>query len=55
MPQALKPRKLPRQARAVATVDAIVVATTQLLKQGPFARASSARIAQRAGVSVGSV
>ena len=49
------PRKLPRQARSRATVDAVIVATTQVLIDHGFERATTARIAERAGVSIGSL
>lgn len=51
----VKPRKLPRQARAKATVDAIVEATTQLLLEEGYDNFTTARAADRAGVSVGSL
>lgn len=52
---ALKPRKEPRQARAAATVDAILQATVQvLLAEGPR-RLTTTRVAERAGVSVGTM
>lgn len=51
----LKPRKTPRQARSQATVDAIVQAAIQvLLKDGPYLLTTT-RVAERAGVSVGSL
>jgi AcrR family transcriptional regulator len=51
----LKPRKTPRQARSRATVEAIVEATAQLLRElGPDGT-TTARIARRAGTSVGSL
>jgi AcrR family transcriptional regulator len=54
-PPALKPRKRPRQARARVTVDAIFEATIQLLlKDGPH-RLTTTRVAERAGVSVGTM
>jgi AcrR family transcriptional regulator len=49
------PRKSPRQARAKATVDAIVEATTQVLLADGYDRFTTARAAERAGVSVGSL
>jgi AcrR family transcriptional regulator len=49
------PRKLPRQARSKATFDAIVEATTQLLLREGYDRFTTARVASRAGVSVGSL
>lgn len=51
----VKPRKLPRQARARATVDAIVEATAQVLLEDGYDRFTTARAAERAGVSVGSL
>jgi len=49
------PRKRPRQARAVATVDAIVTAAAQVLLAHGYENATTARVAERAGVSVGSL
>lgn len=51
----VKPRKSPRQARAKATVDAIVEASTQVLLDCGYDRFTTARAADRAGVSVGSL
>jgi AcrR family transcriptional regulator len=51
----VKPRKLPRQTRAKATVDAIVEATTQVLLEEGYGRFTTARAAERAGVSIGSL
>ena len=54
-PRALAPRKRPRQARATATLDAIFEATIQvLLRDGPQ-RLTTTRVAERAGVSVGTM
>ena len=50
-----RPRKLPRQRRSTATVDAIVEATARLLIEHGYEGASTRRIAERAGVSVGSL
>ena len=50
-----RPRRRPRQARAQVTVDAIVQATAQVLVAGGYDRASTNRIAQAAGVSIGSL
>lgn len=52
---ATRPRRRPRQARAQATVDAIIKATAQVLVQEGYDRASTNRIAQAAGVSIGSL
>lgn len=51
----LKPRKAPLQARSKATVDAILSAAAQVLKRKGYAAATTDRIAERAGVSVGSL
>lgn len=50
-----KPRKAPTQARSRATFDAILEAAAQLLDQLGYARTTTNRIAERAGVSIGSV
>jgi AcrR family transcriptional regulator len=49
------PRKQATQARSRATVDALVEATARLLVREGFDRASTNRIAEAAGVSVGSL
>ena len=49
------PRRRPRQARAQATVDAIVKATARVLVEEGYDRASTNRIAHAAGVSIGSL
>jgi AcrR family transcriptional regulator len=49
------PRKRPRQTRAKATVDAIVEATTQVLLEDGYDGFTTARAAERAGVSIGSL
>lgn len=54
-PQALSPRKRPRQARATATVDAIYEATIQVLLSDEPHRLTTTRVAERAGVSVGTM
>ena len=54
-PAHLIARKTPRQARATATLDAIFEATIQVLvRDGPH-RLTTTRVAQRAGVSVGTM
>ena len=54
-PTHLAPRKTPRQARATATLDAMFEATIQVLvSDGPH-RLTTTRVAQRAGVSVGTM
>lgn len=51
----LEPRKQPRQARAKATVDAIFEATIQVLLSDGLSRLTTTRVADRAGVSVGTM
>lgn len=54
-PSHLNPRKSPRQARATATLDAMFEATIQVLvRDGPH-RLTTTRVAERAGVSVGTM
>lgn len=48
-------KKTPIQARARATVDAILDAAAQILVEQSFGDASTNRIAERAGVSIGSL
>jgi len=48
-------RRTPTQGRAKATVQAILQATAQVLQAQGYDRASTNRIARRAGVSVGSL
>lgn len=50
-----KPRKKASQARSRATVDALVEATSRILMREGFDKASTNRIAQIAGVSIGSL
>jgi AcrR family transcriptional regulator len=52
---ALKPRKTPRQAHSVATVDAIFEATIQVLLAEGRRGLTTSRVAERAGVSVGTM
>ncbi|HEY4344990.1 MAG TPA: TetR/AcrR family transcriptional regulator [Parvibaculum sp.] len=51
----LKVRKTPHQARAHATVDAIFEATVQVLLSDGLAHLTTTRVAERAGVSVGTM
>ncbi len=53
-PQTL-PRKKAQQARSVATVEALLEATTRILVREGYDRASTNRIAEAAGTSVGSL
>jgi AcrR family transcriptional regulator len=50
-----EPRKLPVQARSAASVDAILEATIQVLLHIGKERLTTTRVAQRAGVSVGTL
>ena len=50
-----EPRKRPQQARSQATFDAIVEAGAQLLVEEGFHNCSTNSIAERAGVSIGSL
>jgi len=49
------PRKQPRQERAKATVDAILTAAAQVLIAQGYENTTTARVADRAGVSIGSL
>jgi AcrR family transcriptional regulator len=50
-----KPRKVASQERSRATVDALVEATARILVREGFDKASTNRIAEVAGVSIGSL
>src|SRR3954470_9836579 len=50
-----KPRKSAAQARSRGTVDALVEATARILVREGFDRASTNRIAEEAGASIGSL
>jgi AcrR family transcriptional regulator len=52
---ALSPRKLPSQARSRFTVDAILEAAADILVRDGYARLTTNRIAERAGVNVASL
>ena len=54
-PSRLKPRKAPQQARSAATLEAIHTATIQVLISEGVARLTTARVAERAGVSIGTM
>ncbi len=54
-PSQLKPRKAPKQARSTATLDAIQTATVQVLLAEGVGRLTTARVAERAGVSIGTM
>jgi AcrR family transcriptional regulator len=50
-----KPRKHASQERSRATVDALIEATARILVREGFDKASTNRIAEKAGVSIGSL
>jgi AcrR family transcriptional regulator len=52
---AFEPRKTPLQARSAVTVEAISEATIQLLLRHGIERFTTTRVAERAGVSVGTL
>ena len=52
---ALQPRKLPRQQRAVATVEAILDACSDHIQRAGYSGLTTLAVAQRAGVSVGTL
>jgi AcrR family transcriptional regulator len=52
---ALEPRKTPVQARATVTVESICEATIQVLLSHGAERLTTSRVAERAGVSVGTL
>src|SRR4051794_7785660 len=52
---ALKPRRRPSQERSRETVDAIVEAAARVFEGHGYAAGTTNRIAERAGVSVGSL
>lgn len=52
---ALNPRKQPKQGRSRATFQAILEACTQLLHRGGVAAVTTNALAERAGVSIGSL
>ena len=51
----VKMRKKPRQARAVATIEAILEAAAQILQKEGEEALTTAKVADRAGVSIGSL
>ncbi len=55
MSNSKKPRKTPVQARSRATFEAILEATAQILDADGLAGVTTNRVAERAGVSIGSL
>jgi AcrR family transcriptional regulator len=49
------PRKLPKQERSQATVEAILTATTRILTERGYDQFTTNRVAELAGVSIGSL
>jgi AcrR family transcriptional regulator len=54
-PAVLKPRKTPQQSRSTVTIEAIHAATIQVLLAEGVGRLTTTRVAERAGVSVGTM
>jgi AcrR family transcriptional regulator len=52
---ATTPRKLPKQERSRITVEAILEATTHILTEEGYDKANTNRVAERAGISIGSL
>jgi AcrR family transcriptional regulator len=48
-------RKRPKQSRSLATVEAILTATTHILTEDGYDQLTTNRVAERAGVSIGSL
>jgi len=55
MPARTHPRKAPRQARSRLTVEALLDAAAQVFERHGYAAGTTNRIAERAGVSIGSL
>jgi AcrR family transcriptional regulator len=51
----LEPRKLPRQRRSAATVEAILEAAAHILERDGLPALTTNRVAERAGASIGSL
>src|SRR5215475_14023896 len=51
----LSPRKTPRQDRSRATVEALLDATADILTRQGYAKLTTNRIAERAGVNIASL
>jgi len=51
----LSPRKTPRQERSRSTVEALLEATTDILIRQGYAKLTTNRIAERAGVNIASL
>jgi len=53
--QQAQKRRRAKQSRSQSTVDAVITATAHVIEKHGYAKATTDRIAERAGVSVGSV
>jgi AcrR family transcriptional regulator len=54
-PQQIEPRKQPVQSRSTATVEALYEASIQVLLELGYRKFTTTRVAERAGVSIGSL
>lgn len=55
LPKRLRPRRSPVQERSQLTVDSLVDAAIQIFEEYGYAAGTTARIAERCGISVGSL
>lgn len=55
LPTTLQSRKAPAQSRSRVTLEAIYEATIQVLLRGGMNELTTTRVAERAGVSVGTM
>ncbi|EPH35798.1 MULTISPECIES: TetR/AcrR family transcriptional regulator [Acinetobacter] len=55
MKTVFKPRKMPRQGRSKVTVDAILQSAAEILKEMDYAKFNTNLVAERAGISIGSL
>lgn len=55
LPKRLRPRRSPVQERSQLTVDSLVDAAIQIFEQHGYAAGTTARIAERCGISIGSL
>lgn len=55
MARAVKPRKIPGQARSKQMVEAIIEATARIMIEEGYGRLTTNRVAELAGVSIGSL
>lgn len=55
LPKRRRPRKQPRQERSQLTVEAILDAAIQIFERHGYAKGTTTKIAERAGIAVGSL